>query len=405
MFGLLPIMTHSAMALFWLAASALGQSEKTSEVTKLQFKNSTSLGVHTYHSSFCTMPVPVATHLAPMLSTSFTKSETQRQSDFEDEPISSKSLHSNLLCRARLLLAELTAFQSYLQAQRKEDTVVIRQFLSGVQSETRSLERIANIISNEGLIAQDDNDAVETRRLHVLQSSNLPFYEVVWQVAIRREGVLALGMKNRRVRSVSLANGKVSPGHNCTPLGQAGAACKTKNVVKRKDASAADIVADDGGTWIKVSTITEKRLLFEMAKEGWEGYEDESSEDHTDSDVGNKPFPGASHHQVHCLELVRLAEDLMEAACAVRVRYRHPRIQFILPRIFEGRIPEIDSVIQDLRKTGAKVQCAVELQSSFSRPNPRLLCYCAHGLHNFPHSPGCMPGTFQLSPYKWREEF
>ncbi|KAF7504641.1 hypothetical protein GJ744_001995 [Endocarpon pusillum] len=307
-----------------------------------------------------------------MLSTNIVKNETQKQSQFEHEPTSSKSLHANLLHRARLLLAELTAFQSYLQSQRKEDTVRIRQFFLGVQSETKSLERIANIISNEGLIADDKNDAVEARRLHVLQSSNLPFYEVVWQVAIRCEGVLALGMRNRRVRSVSLANEKDSPNHNPVSLGQAGIASKTGTVVKRKDATAADIVADDGGTWIKVSTITEKRLLFEMAKEGWEGYDDESSEDHRDSDVENGTLPGATHCQAHRLELVRLAEGLIKAASAVRVRYRHPRVQFILPKIFEGRLPEIDSVIQDLRKTGVEVQCAAEMQSSFNRQNPTV---------------------------------
>lgn len=305
-----------------------------------------------------------------MLSPDFMESEMQEHSSFEDEPTSSKFLHSDLLHRARLLLAELTAFQSYLQAQKKEDTVGIRQLLSGVQSETKSLERFASITPNAGSIPQDENDAIETQRLHVLQSSNLPFYEVVWQVAIRCEGVLALGMRNRRVRFVSLTNEKIPPNHNGTSLRQAGVAGKTGNVTRRKDASAVDIVADDGGTWIKVSTITEKRLLFEMAKEGWEGYDEDSSEGHTDSDGGNGTIPVASYRHARSLELVRLAEDLVKAACAVRVRYRHPKIQFILPRIYEGRLPEIDSVIQDLRKTGAKVQCAAELQCSFNRQNP-----------------------------------
>ncbi len=184
--------------------------------------------------------------------------------------------------------------------------------------------------------------------------------------------MLALGMRNRRVQSVSLADEKVSPDHNSMLLGKSGIASRIGNVVKRKDASAADIVADNGGTWIKVSTITEKRLLFEMAKEGWEGYDDDSDEDHADSDDENDTLPGASHRQAHYLGLVRLAEDLTKAACAVRVRYRHPRVQFILPRIIEGRLPEIDSVIQGLRKTGAKVQCAADLQSSLIMQNPAI---------------------------------
>ena len=298
-----------------------------------------------------------------MLSDSPIHENGSKHSNPGDDSISSNSLHADLLNRARLLLTELTTFQYYLQSNKKEGAVGIRQFLSSVQSEAKSLERNAGVISGEQLLPEDMTRDDEIKRLHTLRSSNLPFYEVIWQVAERCEGVVSLGTRSRRV---SYADGKSEavlsvqgpPGNN------------RGSVRSKKDAGSADIVADNGETWIKVSTITEKRLLFEMAKEGWEGCDRGFSEDHTDSDDGSGTQSGASHRARHSLEIVRLAEDMMMAASSVRVRYRHPKIHFILPRISEGRLDEIDAIVEDIRKTGATVECAAELQSRLSGHPP-----------------------------------
>ncbi len=37
----------------------------------------------------------------------------------------------------------------------------------------------------------------------------------------------------------------------------------------KKNSALVDLVAHDGEEWIKVSTITENRVLFEMAEAGW----------------------------------------------------------------------------------------------------------------------------------------
>lgn len=298
-----------------------------------------------------------------MLATKPIQADRAGKSNLEDDCISSNNLHANLLSRARLLLTELTTFQSYLQSQKKQDAVGIRQFFSGVQSETKSLGRNASVIFGEQLIPDDKTRDGEIKRLHALRSSNLPFYEIVWQVAGMCEGVISLGMRNRRVPSANWKNETVSADH-ATP------GSRTGNAKPKKDTNPADIVADDGETWIKVSTITEKRLLFELAKEGWEGYDGDSSEYHADSDVESGTQSGASHQESHPLELVRLAEDMKMAASSVRVRYRHPRIHFILPRISEGRLREIDAIVDDIRKTGAKVECAAELQGRLNGHNP-----------------------------------
>ena len=51
----------------------------------------------------------------------------------------------------------------------------------------------------------------------------------------------------------------------------------------KKRGALVDIVAQDGEQWIKVSTVTEKRLLFELAKQGWEfsGSSDDENEGST----------------------------------------------------------------------------------------------------------------------------
>jgi hypothetical protein len=283
----------------------------------------------------------------------------------QDDFSSSSLLHTDLVSRARFLLEELTAFQSYLEDQKKEDVVEIRQFRSSVQSEIKSLERIPNSIPGAELKREDERREEEIKKSHVLRSSNLPFYEAVWAAAGKCKGVTALGKRIHRehtekddtIQSHHLAGGHASVG------------ARARVSRQKRDSVTADVVADDGKTWIKVSTITEKRLLFEMAKEGWEGYDDHSSQDDANSDTAGGATPGASYHDSHGLDLIRLAEAMKKAASTARVRYRHPKVNFILSKISEGRLPEIDAVIEDLKKTGTEVQCVGESQISLNGRN------------------------------------
>jgi hypothetical protein len=134
------------------------------------------------------------------------------------------------------------------------------------------------------------------------------------------------------------------------------AAKQTKQlVVLRRHGSPVDIIAGNGTHWIKVSTITEKRLLMEMAKQGWDwaGSEDESSDD----------FPGASANRVnHDLDisLIKMAITLRDLARETRIRYKHPQVHFVLTRILPGN-KEIDIVLDHIRATGATVQTADDL--------------------------------------------
>jgi Protein of unknown function (DUF1308) len=271
--------------------------------------------------------------------------------DTEPDTLCTQQLYASLLNLSQTLLEELTAFQLYLQSQKKDNAVDIRQFKSNVQSENRSLERIAvKTLEHEG--CDKEEGEAKNKILHVLRSSNLPFHEAVWNATKNCSGVAALG-KRFSVR-------RIAPNESSKTKSRVIHASQMKNADRlhrdKTYSAPVDIVADDGASWIKVSTITERRLLFEMAKEGWEDSDGESAEDSDVEDFAGKGRAG--------LDLLKLAEDMKTAASTVRVRYRHPKIHIILPKIREGRVAQIDGVIRDLRQTGASVQCG----QSESRP-------------------------------------
>jgi hypothetical protein len=110
-----------------------------------------------------------------------------------------------------------------------------------------------------------------------------------------------------------------------------------------------DIVAQDGSEWVKVSTLTEKRLLFDMAKAGWLG--DSSSEgSYVGADEDDEPEG-----------LMKQAEALIKASKATRVRYRHPSVRIVLPRIKRGNAKEMDELIKQIETLGIKVQTSEDL--------------------------------------------
>ena len=136
-----------------------------------------------------------------------------------------------------------------------------------------------------------------------------------------------------------------------------------------------DIVAQDGEEWIKVSTITENRLLFEKAKAGWEGASSSGSEADENGTIINgieSVGKAMNEDEEDKVEILKMAYDLQKASKVTRIRYRHPKIKFVLPKISEGHIPEIDTILAEIRATGATVQCASDLSA------PESLHYPSH---------------------------
>ena len=103
---------------------------------------------------------------------------------------------------------------------------------------------------------------------------------------------------------------------------------------------------------MKVSLVTEKRLLFELAENGWNVGDDSS----IDSELSNSESTPDSKSSL--LPLERTAEILYTEARKVRVRYKHPEIVLDLPNIVWGKVKEVDDVLERIRISGVVVKTA-----------------------------------------------
>lgn len=102
-----------------------------------------------------------------------------------------------------------------------------------------------------------------------------------------------------------------------------------------------DIVAKDGEEWVKVSTLTEKRILFDLAKSGWVAGDSEFSSDY-----------GADSDDDEPEGLLKQAEGLLRASRVARIRYQYPSIRIVLPRIGKKCIKEVEGVLGQIEGMG-----------------------------------------------------
>lgn len=174
------------------------------------------------------------------------------------------------------------------------------------------------------------SDPTVPKTAHTLRSSNFPFYAAVWDAAKGCTGVVALGKRFHWPSPVNPRN----PGPNH----------KRSNVL-------VDIVAQDGLEWVKVSTLTQKRILFDIAKAGW--IVDSSSDEDYDSESDNS--------SVQAEGLLKQAEGLVKASFAARVRYRHPKIRMVLPKIPRDCVGEVEAILKQIERMGIKVQRSEDL--------------------------------------------
>lgn len=282
----------------------------------------------------------------------------------EPSTLESTPKHSNptaqppthLLQQCLDLLAEIEEFQTLLaRTIRNPQQVELRQFRSNVTSELKMLQKLEQQLQNtaaDGDEAETDPE-IEMRLMHALRSSNLPFYQAVWSVAKGScEGLAVLGK-----RFYWDGETKASADSKKKSRDQE----KKPSKDKRKSVFV-DIVADDGAEWVKVSTISESRLLFEMAEKGWE--RDSDDECLSGEEEGGRTRrtmlrnfdgeePDADDDE---LELIKLARDLRKAADAVRISYKNPRLRVVLPKIEEGHIPELDDIVHEMRSYGVQVE-------------------------------------------------
>lgn len=266
--------------------------------------------------------------------------------EHESDPWHSVALSQRLHQRAKTLLQELDAFEAHVKSHGKEKEVEIRVFKRGVETEMKGLRNIATYFISEGRFDSTVGQwpDKESPHLHALKSSNLPFYESIWKVVkdCRRVTALSKRFYAKQRKGPRLNKHLV----NSNVMAEDSRLHSQKGVL-------VDIVADNGLDWIKISTISEKRLLHEIAKEGWESYMAEISDDEsTEKQVD------VTERHCHQLELVRLAHELRAVSKGNRVQFQHPHVRFVLPNIREGQMRDVDAFVADLRATGATVQCS-----------------------------------------------
>lgn len=175
---------------------------------------------------------------------------------------------------------------------------------------------------------------------HYAVSSNLLYYEALWAAAKRSSGLLAF-------RKYFYWNRQKDQAKNATTSFKGG-------VSKGKTSALVDIVAADGMEWIRVSTTSEKRLLFDLAKLGWQNDSDSEMEDAA-------PTNWEDEDDDDQVEIVKSARELARAARANPMRGHAPKVRYVLTRLASGRLMEVDMILDKMRAVGITIVCANEI--------------------------------------------
>jgi len=121
------------------------------------------------------------------------------------------------------------------------------------------------------------------------------------------------------------------------------------------------IISEGGELWISLFTITERRLMHEITKEGW-------STMGSDSEESEESISEESELQSHISLLKTAQKCLSHLQLKGRVRYHLPKLRFVLTRIHSctAQKPMFIDVFNRLQKRGISVQFAEDL----STPRP-----------------------------------
>lgn len=246
----------------------------------------------------------------------------------------------NLIDRCTTLYEEVGQYvEAVIERQkvtRVQQPVEYRNLRNDFKNELAFLKKIVN------------SGKTEEKVRHFIVSSNLTYYEALWGAAKRSRGLQAFRKYYFWDRHKAPAGKRTLKGLS---LGKGG-------VGKGKTAALVDIVADEGREWIRVSTVSEKRIIFDLAKLGWVN-DSESDDDMLDSST--RPTDWQDEDDEDQVDVVRNARELARAAQANPVQGRPPKVRFVLTRIAAGKMKEVDTIIAKIRATGAIVQCAEDI--------------------------------------------
>jgi hypothetical protein len=186
----------------------------------------------------------------------------------------------------------------------------IHEFVTSVRGTGNSVQRVLKAREGIHLSGSDDQSREERNKKDtaIIQGCGLGPHLEQWDAIKRTHGLMAF---RRRFSG------------NTSKLG-----------------TTVDAVVENGTEWVKVSVVTEKKLIYQMAQEGWNP--DDSTDEDSDASDGENTGIG----------IVKTASQLVKAARSNRCNTRIPRVRLALPNLTEGRIEAIDKLLNRIRCLG-----------------------------------------------------
>ncbi|KAI1461862.1 hypothetical protein F4805DRAFT_185328 [Annulohypoxylon moriforme] len=240
----------------------------------------------------------------------------------------------NVLRRAKFVQSELQRFVAHVEDVYSDyfqhmPTYVHASFSNEIRTEVESLERTSR-----------DLQLANPHTLNHAQSSNLAFLEPVWETAKRSRDIVRLRCA---VSTGPYKKQILAPGTRIVRT-------QGQSQSFRLGSFIIDVIADGGHSWYKVSSMTNRRVLFDLAKEAvYCG----DSDDDGDTEAALDDYAD--------IPLVKLARNLVNTAKGHRIQTRSPSTFLILPRIEEGVSPEVDKVLEVCRHSGVNLVCGEAL--------------------------------------------
>lgn len=187
----------------------------------------------------------------------------------------------------------------------------LHDLIVSVKGTKNSVQRVLKARTAATLSRLDSTSREErdNRDKHIIHGSGLAPHQEQWDAIKRTQGLLAFR------RRYTGKTGKLG--------------------------TTVDAVVQNGSEWIKVSTVTEKKLIYQMAQEGW--HPDDSSEG-DESDDSDDESSG--------IGIVKTTKQLVRAARIHRCNTRMPRIRLVLPRLTPGGVDAIDKILDRTRNLG-----------------------------------------------------
>ncbi|PSR80850.1 hypothetical protein BD289DRAFT_53536 [Coniella lustricola] len=161
-------------------------------------------------------------------------------------------------------------------------------------------------------ITQEERDS---KQLNVIQCCGLTPLQQQWDIIKRTRGLLAFR------RRFAGKTGKLGP--------------------------TIDAVVEDGTEWLRISTVTEKKLIYQLAQQGWHPDDSSDEEDGEDSDDSSNDDDDDGG-----IDIIKTTKQLVTAARTYRCNTRIPTIRLALPNLSLGSNHAIDKILTKVRNLG-----------------------------------------------------